>query len=112
MSNLPIEDELKGELHRIMKAPLRSQISTADIAVAMLSSTGLNEKIHDIMQLIHHYATKRELEARIDENGKYLRDTNQTLRLKADPARDWHFARQEELESELKAQKEQENKDE
>ena len=55
--------ELRNKIRNILKQPMRSQISTADIAVGMMSSTSLSEKLDDIVSLIE----QREREARIKE---------------------------------------------
>jgi hypothetical protein len=47
----PVDGELREKIREIIKQPMRSQISTSDIAVNMMSSTGLSEKVHDLEQL-------------------------------------------------------------
>lgn len=68
--------ELREKLRAIIKAPMRSEISTADIAVGMWSSTALSEKIHDLEQLIAAEQTKllEKLESELPEkvNAKKL----------------------------------------
>lgn len=46
------EDELKQQLREILKAPMRSKVSTSDIAVGFWSSTALGEKLHDLENFI------------------------------------------------------------
>jgi len=61
------QEELTKQLTDIIKAPIRSEISTADIAVGMMSSTGLSEKVHDIVQLINrHYIAKEAVAAKVE----------------------------------------------
>ncbi len=50
------------DLRAILTAPMRSQISTADFAVSPMSSTGLGEKIHDILAWHEAEATRQKLE--------------------------------------------------
>ena len=52
-------------IRQIIEAPMRSKISTSDVAVNMMSSTGLSEKISDILAWHNH----KLAEARIDELG-------------------------------------------
>lgn len=52
-------DELRKQLYAIIKAPMRSQISTADIAVGMWSSTMLGEKVDDLEQFIDQALAKQ-----------------------------------------------------
>lgn len=59
------EEELRKELEKIITSPTRSQISTSDIRVGMMSSTCLNEKVGDITLLfdtLHHKAITEERE--------------------------------------------------
>ena len=55
--------DIPTELKKILKAPMRSEISTADIAIGMWSSTELAEKLVDLRVFIQNLVTK----ARIDE---------------------------------------------
>lgn len=61
------KSELEKQIRDIIKSPMRSQISTADIAVNMMSSTGLSEKVHSLSALI----TQQCNQARIDEAKHY-----------------------------------------
>lgn len=45
------QSELREQIRSIITAPMRSEISTADMAVVM-SSTSLGEKVHDLVALI------------------------------------------------------------
>lgn len=44
--------ELEARIRDIIKQPMRSEVSTADIAVGFWSSTALNEKVFDLAQLV------------------------------------------------------------
>lgn len=54
----PKRVQLEKQIREIIKAPMRSTISTRDIAVGFMSTTLLNEKVHDLMQLIEQEITK------------------------------------------------------
>ena len=45
-------EELKKQVSVIIESPVRSQLQTADIRVGMWSSTGLQEKVFDITELV------------------------------------------------------------
>jgi len=50
--------DIPTELEKILKAPMRSEISTADIAIGMWSSTALAEKLVDLRVYIQNLVTK------------------------------------------------------
>lgn len=68
------ESELREALSQIIKAPMRSQVSTSDIVVGMWSSTALAEKIGDIMQLIatREAEVAREAQKKGEGIGAYI----------------------------------------
>ncbi len=61
------DEELEKQICDVIKAPMKSQISTADIAVGMMSSTGLGEKVKAIATLIRQDREAREAAARLQE---------------------------------------------
>jgi hypothetical protein len=70
MSDQPtVENDLGGKIRQIIKAPSRSKVMTADIAVGFWSSTTLAEKVHDIEALIASEVRKARMkEARYAES--------------------------------------------
>lgn len=114
--NLPIEDEQLPSKMEVM-------VKIKDYWTTASGEPELSEFADYVLQLIHHYATKRELEVRIDENQRWLelyRELSKRLSNARDPkietpTRTEIAVKQvmHDLEvrlAELKAQKEQENK--
>lgn len=62
MSDSKSTEELQQEIRAIIKAPMKSTISTADIAVSMMSSTALSEKVFQLSQLVEEAKIKAELD--------------------------------------------------
>lgn len=64
---MPAQDNtdkgLREEIHSIITAPMRSEVSTADIAIGFWSSTALSEKVHDLEALV----ARQVQAARVDE---------------------------------------------
>lgn len=57
------------EIRNIIQAPIRAQISTADIRVPAMSSTGLGEKVSDLNLLLQK-ARKEAVQSFIEEDVK------------------------------------------
>lgn len=72
--------ELREKLRAIIKAPMRSEISTSDIAVGMWSSTALSEKIYDLEQLIQSECTQAA-DKTIEYVKAYVEDNTEEVRL-------------------------------
>lgn len=61
------EEELRALIRsEIVNPSVRSQISTSDIAVGMLSSTAVNDRVGGIVRLIHAYTERKVLEAELE----------------------------------------------
>ena len=59
--------EINQQIRDIIKSPMRSQISTSDIAVGMWSSTALGEKVADLADLFDKALQLAVVSARADE---------------------------------------------
>lgn len=60
-ADIRYHDELRAKVSSIIRSPMKSEVSTADIAVGMLSSTHLAEIVGNIVNHIHaNYCPKSQ----------------------------------------------------
>lgn len=67
-TNLTREELLKLISDQIVSPNVKSEISTSDIRVMGISSTGLHDRAISIMQLFDTYTQAKEREARIEQS--------------------------------------------
>lgn len=65
-------EELEKQITDIIKAPMRSEISTSDIVVGMMSSTGLSEKVHNLANLLAQHTQVAVKSAIAEQNLKEI----------------------------------------